>query len=302
MEFGYLADISGVNFSLPSDHGQNRLHLPGPLFAASAQVFVGCPVWANSAWRGSLYPARAAERDYLQHYARQFNCIELNSTHYHVPDEKALLRWVAQTGAQFRFCPKVPQEISHHQLARGNGVVAMAQFIERMRMLGERLGVCWLQLSPQFGPNHFYHLHHFLSHCAAVPLAIEFRHPGWFREGRLESRVLDLLGQYGIGTVLTDVAGRRDVLHMCLTNSVATIRFVGNQLDETDYQRLDAWVRRLGDWLAQGLQRVYFFIHQPDNAQAPETAEYFIQQLNERLGLGLALPQWQRQAVQASLF
>ena len=44
------------------------------------------------------------------------------------------------------------------------------------------------------------------------------------------------------GTVITDTAGRRDCLHMKLTSADIFIRFVGNSLHESDYQRIDDWV------------------------------------------------------------
>jgi uncharacterized protein YecE (DUF72 family) len=86
--------------------------------------------------------------------------------------------------------------------------------------------------------------------------------------------VFGRMAEAEMGTVLTDVAGRRDVLHMHLTSSIAMIRFVGNGLHPTDYSRIDSWIPRLRQWHQQGLQEVYFFTHEPDNLLAPELAKY----------------------------
>jgi uncharacterized protein YecE (DUF72 family) len=77
---------------------------------------------------------------------------------------------------------------------------------------------------------------------------------------------------------------------------------VGNSLHPSDFQRLDAWVERIAAWLVQGLQQLYFFLHQPDNTLAPELAVYFIERLNQRCQLQLAVPQKQAQVQQGKLF
>jgi hypothetical protein len=98
------------------------------------------------------------------------------------------------------------------------------------------------------------------------------------------------------------VAGRRDVLHMRLTTPSAMIRFVGNNLHPTDYTRIDAWVERLKVWFANGLQQLYFFVHEPDNITSPELATYLIEKLNRVCGFNLKPPKMYIQPVQGELF
>ena len=52
------------------------------------------------------------------------------------------------------------------------------------------------------------------------------------------------------------------------------IRFIGNGLHKTDFERIDAWVERLKTWFTEGLHEVYFFTHEPDNLLSPELALY----------------------------
>jgi uncharacterized protein YecE (DUF72 family) len=110
------------------------------------------------------------------------------------------------------------------------------------------------------------------------------------------------LESFGVIALITDVAGRRDVLHMCLTAPAVMVRFVGNSLHPTDFSRIDAWIGRLKQWLEQGLREIYFFVHEPDNVQAPELIRYVIQELNARCEL--QLKQWteMNQGSQLSLF
>jgi len=74
--------------------------------------------------------------------------------------------------------------------------------------------------------------------------------------------------------VITDVGGRRDVCHMSVTSDYAMVRFVGNNLHSSDFSRSDDWAARLDRWFDQGLKQCYFFIHEPDNVNAPELAAY----------------------------
>ena len=91
--------------------------------------------------------------------------------------------------------------------------------------------------------------------------------------------LLDLLAEHNAGTVITDVAGRRDVLHLGLSSHCAMIRFVGNSLHPTDYLRIDRWLDLLVQWMSEGLREIYFFSHQPDNILSPEICIYLIEQL-----------------------
>jgi uncharacterized protein YecE (DUF72 family) len=303
MDFGKLEDISGVDFTLPPDC-TDWAALPDCRYT-TPQIYVGCPVWACKEWVGSLYPTTAREKDYLRYYSRQFNTIELNSTHYRIPDNTTIQRWNADSPTDFRFCPKIPQEISH-QLMLQHAEALTTLFCEQVAGLGERLGICFLQLPPYFAPEHLPILTQYLQKFPPdVPLSVEFRHPAWFK-GSTGKRPFDeaaaVLQTFGVSTVICDVSGRRDVLHQRLTTRTAVIRFVGNGLHTTDYTRIDDWISRLQNWLAKGIDNIYFFVHEPDNVLSPQLADYLIDNLNKRIGLTLKRPHFATKATQMNLF
>ncbi len=246
MDFGKTQQPDKVVWDLPPDAVITaRTLAEHERLTETGQVFVGCPIWSNKAWRGSLYPPQAKEKEFLRFYARQFNAIELNVTHYQVPTSDTIAQWLAQTPPDFAFCPKQPREISHHQLSLGQTAEWTNVFSESIRPLASRLGMPFLQLPPRFSPSQLPRLREFLDiYPADLPLAVEFRHPAWFL-GKQFTQAAELLQTYGKGTVITDVGGRRDVLHMCLTTPTATIRFVGNSLHRSDYARINDWVKRL---------------------------------------------------------
>jgi uncharacterized protein YecE (DUF72 family) len=291
MDFGHLSDIRRVRFELaeedPRSAGVLRRAEPGEL-----RVWLGAPVWTPKAWVGRIYPKGTPAKDFLREYARQFGAIELNSSFYGVPAPGMLDHWRAVVPEDFRFCPKFLQDVSH-----GAELVSPLPLIEgfarSFERMGDRLGLSFLQLPPQLGPERARELGAALRRIPKdFPVAVEFRHPGWFDANRhLVDAAFDRLVDAGAATVITDVAGRRDVGHASLTSARVLVRFVGNDLHPTDFERVGAWVARIGRWREQGLRELYFFVHQPDNVRSPE----LIRALSERLAReqGIRARSWQ---------
>ncbi len=293
MDFGKLNNIDTVDFRLPPtpEATQNYLNSLMPR-QAPLQLYFGCTGWSMKEWVGRYYPKGTKSAQYLQEYSKQFNTIELNSTHYRIPDAETIIRWIAQSQEGFSFAPKIPQVISHSRDLGLSGNYIEA-FCEAIQPLGRRLGLSFMQLPPYFGPEQMPLLERFLERfpTQSIPLSIELRQEAWFGEKSLLEQWVGILRQYGVGTTMSDVAGRRDVLHLQLSTPTAMIRFVGNNLHQSDFDRIDEWVLRLSEWSKQGLQRVYFFLHEPDNLLAPDIAHYFVQKVNELMGLQLSPPQ-----------
>ena len=107
--------------------------------------FLGCPSWNEPAWRGSFYPPDLNMTDSVEHYCRVFNAVEGNTTFYARPDGDKLARWVARMPAHFRFCAKVPRDISHEGDLREQ-LGSTQAFLDLLAPLGERVTPLWLQL------------------------------------------------------------------------------------------------------------------------------------------------------------
>ena len=293
MKFGKLDNIEGVDFSLPPDPPANEALLKKlPPSEQSFFFYIGCTGWSMPEWVGKVYPTGTKSRDFLLHYTRQFNTIELNTTHYRIPHPSMVEKWRTSSREDFRFCPKIPQVISHSR-DLGLGGSQIEYFCQNIRGLGPKLGSCFLQLPPHFGPDKVPLLEKFIDRFPAdIPLSIEFRHESWF-EARSPGpqRAMNKMEERGIGTVITDVAGRRDVLHMRLTNGWAMVRFVGNDLHPTDFLRVDRWLERIEHWRSRGLAGIYFFTHEPDNLQAPELAAHLYHKIENWPGIQSRGPQ-----------
>ncbi|RAK01911.1 uncharacterized protein YecE (DUF72 family) [Larkinella arboricola] len=308
MDFGKLPNVDTVDFTLPADSLFNQTVWDKVEPTASPQVFIGGPLWANKSYVGRIYPSQAKERDFLHYYTRQFNTIELNSTHYQIPTPGMIEKWKTEAASspirpRFVYCPKFPQAISHERaLVAAESLTE--EFVNAVLSLEEFLGTTFLQLPPNFGPDKWPVLEKYLKSLPDdLEVAVEFRHPDWFRKPAVWQQTLERLCALHRHVVISDVAGRRDVLHMSLTSPNLVLRFVANEGHKTDYERTDAWVERLKTWFGQGLQTAYLFIHGGElNDTAPELIRYWVQRLNAVCGLNLQEPTIRPEVVQGSLF
>ena len=291
MKFGHVTgdEIDGVKFQLPPDHPDSILLQPNVIDNRDFQVFVGCGKWGIPAWVGPVYPEGTREKDYLDQYIKHFNSIELNGTFYRL-SRNSIEKWsnTAQ-GTSLRFCPKWSHRITH--LKRMKDIEENTQyFIDSIAALNENLGASFLTLPDNFGPKNVERVHAFLELVPDhYPIHIEFRHKDWFVEP-VFSEIMQALEEKGIGTVITDVGLRRDVLHQRLTIRQVFVRFNGYSLHASDYMRLDDWIKRLVKWKEEGLQQVYFFMHQENEAHTPVLCTYFARKMNEIFGLQVPIP------------
>ncbi|SMO46181.1 DUF72 domain-containing protein [Fodinibius sediminis] len=286
MKFGSVDQPGQVDFSLPADHPGTAATLAESKRIGSLNVYVGCAKW-NSRELKNFYPK--GTKDELEYYGSQFNAVELNATFYNTFDADQMATWRGKVQEGFRFFPKVNRYISHRKWLSGIKE-ATDDFYNHIVHFGEKLGTTFLQLRGKFAPKYFDRVQQFVEYWPeGVPLAIEFRHSDWFNDPAVADKLYALLEEHDVANVITDTAGRRDLLHMRLTNNEVFIRYVGAN-HPTDYTRLDDWVQRLDKWTGQGLENIHFFVHQNKEQKSPELAAHFISRLNESLGLNLDIP------------
>jgi len=282
MDFGKIEeiDLDHVDFSLPSDpKGTKEVLSKGK---GNTKFHIGCAKWGRKDWIGKLYPPGTKEKDFLEHYARQFNCIEFNATFYKSPSVTDVEKWKSKVPKGFQFFPKFPQTITHLKRLKNTGAEVDA-FLEAITAFKENLGPVFLMPHPQIGPKHIEQVEEFISHFPKdVALYTELRHPDWYTgKGGYDESFFNFLRKQERGTIITDAAGRRDCVHMHLSTPDCFIRFVGNGLHKTDYERIDEWVKRIKKWMNAGLENCIFFMHQHEELHSPELIRYLIEQLNK---------------------
>jgi uncharacterized protein YecE (DUF72 family) len=287
MEFGKLESVNGIDWTLPSLSDKTIQYLQQNPSSSTFDLRFGTPAWAHREWLGKIYPQGTRPADFLHHYSRQYGSIEFNSSHYQIPTSQQTTRWLEKVPANFLFCAKVYQGISHAPNGLQNTVLLKSwlSFLER---LGDHCGPCFLQLPPFFDYKRKAELHQFLkSWPREFNLALEFRHPSWFEDGEVLPMLSEYLFQRGIGVVITDVAGRRDVLHSTVTADFTMIRFIGNSLHPSDTFRMQLWAERLKQLRESGLRHVFLFVHEPDDILCPEMTNISVDILNKKMGLKL---------------
>lgn len=263
---------------------------------------LGCPFWSFADWRGSLYSEDARPADFLAQYARVFGTVEGNTTFWSVPNAQTVERWRDAVPADFRFCLKLPREITHERML-WESERALTQFLHAVEPLGERLGPFLVQLPPGFGPEDLPRLVRFLD---AVPRdfdwTVEFRHPALFDHAALAKRCDDMLAERGHGRCIMDTRALRagDANHPDILNALhkkpnlplreepigrhPLVRFVGHPDPVVNDPFLDEWAERIARWTARGLEP-FFFMHTPSNLRTPEFARDLHRRIAKRIEL-----------------
>ena len=286
MKFGSVDNPENIDFTLPIDHIDTLRVLNKVKDDNLPEIYVGCAKWNKADLKG-FYPK--GTKDELEYYSRQFNSIELNATFYRIFPADTFSGWYDKTPKNFKFFPKLNQEISHWK--RLNEVSAIVEdYLNNASNLQEKLGTIFLQMHNNFAPKDFNRVVEFVERWPKeFPLAIEFRHTDWYNNETVSNQLYDLLETNNVSNVLVDTAGRRDLLHMRLTNPTAFVRYVGAN-HPSDYTRLDDWVKRLKEWQEQGVKEIDFFIHKNIEKESPLLSSYFIKKLNKELGCQLKIP------------
>ncbi len=265
-------------------------------------------MWAHRGWVGRHLPETTPPGGELGPYARLCNAVEGNTTFYALPSAEVADRWRESVDASFRFVCKLPREITHERRLRVSGPTLTTP-IERLAVLGDRLGPISIQLPPSFGPDDLGALESFLAAVPQdLPWAVEVRHPA-FHDGSDDQRRLDeLLHRTGTDRIIIDTralfAGPREtpeeieaferkprlVVRPIATGWQPIVRIIGQRdLDETA-SFWEPWIAKVTEWLAEGRSPIVF-LHTPDNVDAPPLARRFHDAVRAELPDLEALPE-----------
>ncbi|QWX85316.1 DUF72 domain-containing protein [Cellulophaga sp. HaHaR_3_176] len=287
MKFGKVENPDLIDFTIPVDDPYTEVNLSKYKDITTFNVSVGCAKW-NKQDLKNFYPK--GTKDELAYYATQFNSIELNATFYRIFPAEQHQKWYDKTPSDFKFFPKIVQNVSHLRRLNDDAYPYIDEFLNVSAHLKEKLGTIFLQMHNNFGPKNWDRVVKFVEYWPKeYPLAMEFRHTDWFNDKVVSQELYHLLEENNITNILVDTAGRRDIMHMRLTNNEAFIRYVGAN-HPSDKDRLDDWILKLQDWKVKGLNNIHFFIHQNMELESPLLSAHFITNLNKKLGTNLSIP------------
>lgn len=289
--------------------------------AAYSMYDLGCPMWANDKWKGSLFRDDCRSSEFLAQYARYFNSVEGNTTFYADPSAETIARWCSQVPADFRFMLKVPKRISHDMM--DGWPEELQRWLELMTPLKTKLGAIQLQLPARFGPRDLPELATMLEIIRAqFACVVEVRHPEFFEKGAAEQALHQVLRGFGCERLcfdsralfsvaattpaLLDAQAKKPRLpvHVVALTQNPVVRFIGVDDLETNRQFYAPWLIKVATWLKQGLRPALYF-HTPDNQFAPLLARQFALDLWHQLQVPhpcLELWPCEQQPQQTSLF
>ena len=261
--------------------------------------YLGCGIWNNKAWAGSLYAENARSDEFLTQYASVFNTVEGNSTFYAFPSEDTLAGWRSRTPEGFRFCFKFPRVISHQKRLRGVQQET-EQFLARLEGIRDRLGPLFLQLPPAFGPDSLPRLDGYLSDLPeAFSYAVEVRHPAFFYT-QAGHHLAALLENRNASRVILDgrsVAApeeweghspsRLEEMEMGLN---PFIRYIGRPDPQESDPFLEEWAVAIARWISEG-KTPHVFLHTGDDLISPHLARHLHNLVSSRCPVG-ELPDW----------
>jgi uncharacterized protein YecE (DUF72 family) len=170
-----------------------------------ATLRLGTCAFTAAGWEKGFYPEGAKPADYLSYYAQHFDTVEIDSTYYRTPAADVVRGWATKTPPGFLFAAKVPQTVTHEKVLL-HCEKEFQEFVERMTLLGEKLGILLLQF-PYFNKQAFASPDDFLKRLEpfirtfpeGVRFALEVRNKMW-----LGPKLFDLLRSRGVTLALVD--------------------------------------------------------------------------------------------------
>jgi uncharacterized protein YecE (DUF72 family) len=223
--------------------------------ARDRPVRIGCSGWNYKSWRDEFYEGKPA-RLWLQHYAQQFDTVEVNNTFYRLPLKSSVARWVEQTPPDFLFSIKASRYLTHvKRLSDLEG--GLQRFYERLEPLVRtpQLGPVLWQLPPTFRRDD----DRLAAALAALPRGrhcFEFRHPSWFVDP-----VYELLHAHGAALVIADRPEIKEFQAHVFTSGWTFVRFhYGSRGRRGNYSEteLEEWARRFAEWSGEIEILAYF--------------------------------------------
>lgn len=234
------------------------------------RLYIGTSGWAYDDWRGRFYPRELPRSRWFEFYNRHFITVELNNTFYQLPSERAVAAWRAKSSDDFLYAVKTNRFITHIKKLR-NVEEQIATFLQRVQLLGEKLGPLLYQLPPGM-PRNDVVLESFLELLPPrLRHVFEFRNESWF-----DDAVFAVLRRHEAGLCIYDMPGFTTPL--VVTADFAYVRFHGSRdLYGSRYSQseINDWAKRIAQF-GQGLTSVYIYFNNDTRAFAVRNAEEMI--------------------------
>jgi len=247
------------------------------------EIRIGTSGFSFDDWRGPFYPAGIDKSKLLEHYARFFPTVEINSTYYGIPRPMVMANMVKRTPDGFDFIIKVPGSFTHK---RQDLEQDLAKFIEAIEPVAaaEKLSGLLAQFpySFKFTRDNLDYVGLVREAFAPRPLFVEFRHRSW-----VNRTMYDGLRHDGTGYVCVDEPQLPGLLapDLFATTDTAYLRLHGRNADQWwnggalryDYkyspEELEQWRQKIARLAAkERVKKLFVFFNNCHLGQAPANA------------------------------
>jgi uncharacterized protein YecE (DUF72 family) len=208
-------------------------------------IRIGCSGWNYASWRERFYPKGLPAARWLEHYARVFDTVEVNTTFYRLARRSSVERWAQQTPDGFCFAVKSSRYLTHIKRLSDmeRGVERLMEPLGPLRAAG-RLGPMLWQLPANFHRDDE-RLAFALERLPPGRHTFEFRHASWFCP-----EVYELLRSHDVALTIAD---RPDLaFQTCeITADFTYVRFHhGHRGRRGNYSKseLEEWAARIAEW------------------------------------------------------
>jgi uncharacterized protein YecE (DUF72 family) len=234
-------------------------------------IRIGTSGWAYSAWKPDFYPQKTPSNKFLNYYATQLNCVEVNYTFRARPALKTLENWCEATPKNFSFAIKAHQRITH--IKRLKDIADdVSNFYSSLQPLasGNKLGPVLFQLPPFLKADE----ERLRALLQCIPedtrAAIEFRNESWFTDS-----VFHLMREHDIALCVAE----SDDLQV---PEVITASFVYYRFRKSEYSK--AALNQLESRLAKVAEEcdVYAFLKHEETPEGALNARRLLENLEQR--------------------
>ena len=246
-----------------------------PRKSKKCEAYVGCSGWFYWHWRDCFYPPNSPSSRWFDHYASNFDTVELNAPFYSWPTIGTVKSWVRQAGRRkFVYTVKACELITHTKRFTGTKEL-VRDFGHIADLLGPRMGCFLFQLPPSF---HYTpaRLKRILGQLdPSRRNVVEFRHRSWWNE-----KVFAAFR--AAGTIFCSCSGPRLPDQLVKTADDVYIRFHGTR----KWYRHDYTKEELTEWVSRirtsGAKRVWAYFNNDREGYAIKNAKELIRQLKSR--------------------
>lgn len=239
----------------------------GVLGKKSPGLFIGTSGWNYKDWKDAFY-AGVKQKEWLEHYARNFNAVEVNATFYRLLQDKVVTGWAKRSPDNFSFAIKGSRYITHNKRLKDSAESVKKQK-DNMSALQHKIPAVVWQLPANFSKD-LDRLRDFaenLGHWPESRHALEFRDTSWFDE-----ETADLLGRYSLANCISDAEKWPRWDSVC--TDMVYVRLHGNtETYHSSYseKELGGWAQKIRAWLDEA-RSVHVYFDNTDARAAPGNA------------------------------